>query len=125
MKKPIRSGSPNDIRNKEDISKNDQKSPLYLLKLLSHLSILTMKITSQILFADSLCSMAVLSSWAHEQRSREKNKNQVAPAPISSRFLCPRPPLLLSVPNQNRHATQANLQKAGLFLKKAQMVTGD
>ena len=25
----------------------------------------------------------------------------------SSRFLCPRPPLLLSSPNQNRHATQA------------------
>ena len=32
---------------------------------------------------------------------------RVAPAPISSRFLCPRPPLLLSAPNQNRHATQA------------------
>ena len=32
---------------------------------------------------------------------------QVAPTPISSRFLCPRPPLLLSVPKQNRHATQA------------------
>ena len=32
---------------------------------------------------------------------------QVAPAPISSRFLCPRPPLLFSAPNQNRHATQA------------------
>ena len=30
----------------------------------------------------------------------------VDPAPISSRFFCPRPPLLLS--NQNRHATQAN-----------------
>ena len=44
----------------------------------------------------SLRSMAVLSSRA-----------QVAPAPISSRFLCPRPPLLLSSPNQNRHATQA------------------
>ena len=28
-------------------------------------------------------------------------------APISSRFLCRRPPLLLSAPNQNRHATQA------------------
>ena len=26
---------------------------------------------------------------------------------ISSRFLSPRPPLLLSTPNQNRHATQA------------------
>ena len=36
------------------------------------------------------------------------NKNQVAPAPISSRFLCLRMPLLLSAPNQNRHATQAN-----------------
>ena len=32
-------------------------------------------------------------------------KISVAPAPISSRFFCPRPPLLLS--NQNRHATQA------------------
>ena len=29
------------------------------------------------------------------------------PAPISSRFLCPRPPLLLCTPNQNRYATQA------------------
>ena len=37
--------------------------------------------------ACSLCSLAVLS--------------------ISSRFLCPRPPLLLCAPNQNRHATQA------------------
>ena len=47
----------------------------------------------------------------NERRSREKNKNrrvfQVASAPISSRFLCPRPTLLLSAPNQNRHATQA------------------
>ena len=31
---------------------------------------------------------------------------QVAPAPISSRFLCPLPPLLLSAPKQNSHATQ-------------------
>ena len=45
----------------------------------------------------------------NERRSREKNKVfQVASAPISSRFLCPRPPLLLSAPNQNRHATQAS-----------------
>ena len=45
----------------------------------------------------------------NERRSREKNKTRfsVAPDPISSRFLCPRPPLLLS--NQNRHATQASL----------------
>ena len=74
--------------------------------------------------AISLRSMAVLSSRAqgrrihekfareareNERRSREKNKNQVAPAPISSRFLCPRPPLSLSSPNQNRHATQATV----------------
>ena len=65
--------------------------------------------------------MAVLSSRAQERRSHEKfarearenerrsrEKNKVAPAPISSRFLCPRPPLLLSSPNQNCHATQAN-----------------
>ena len=60
----------------------------------------------------SLRSMAVLSSRAHEQRSceiRDRHAFQVAPAPISSRFLCPRPPLLLSAPNQNRHATQASL----------------
>ena len=64
----------------------------------------------------SLRSMAVLSSRAQERRSSEIRtrsareraaKPQVASAPISSRFLCPRPPLLLSAPNQNRHATQA------------------
>ena len=43
MKKLIRSGSPTDISNKEDVSKKDQKSPLYLLKLLSHPSILTIR----------------------------------------------------------------------------------
>ena len=32
---------------------------------------------------------------------------QFAPAPISSWFLCPRPPLLFSAPNQNCHAAQA------------------
>ena len=68
--------------------------------------------------------MAVLSSRAQERRSHEKfarearenerrsrEKNN-APAPISSRFLCPRPPLLLSSPNQNRHATQATCKLA-------------
>ena len=90
--------------------------------------------------SSSLRSMAVLSSRAHERRSgeiharsareraakpREKTLGygptqksppsvqavfQVAPAPISSRFLCPRRPLLLSAPNQNRHATQANVR---------------
>ena len=43
-------------------------------------------------------------------------KIKVAPAPISSRFLCSRPPLLLSAPNQNRHATQAT-QTRSLELK--------
>ena len=37
----------------------------------------------------------------------QKRRRQ-APPPISSRFLCPRPPILLSAPNQNRHATQAS-----------------
>ena len=40
-------------------------------------------------------------------RFQHARKILVTPAPISSRFLCPRPPLLLSSPNQNRHATQA------------------
>ena len=61
--------------------------------------------------------MAVLSSRAHERRSREKNK--VAPAPNSPRFLCPRPPLLLSAPNQNRHATQASVEVRGSKLSQS------
>ena len=60
--------------------------------------------------SSSLRSMAVLSIRAQERRSREKKlREKVASAPISSRFVCPRPPLLLSAPNQNRHATQAIL----------------
>ena len=44
---------------------------------------------------------------------------QAVPVPISSLFLCPRPPLLFSAPNQNRHATlrlhtQATLRLATL-----------
>ena len=58
----------------------------------------------------SLRSMAVLSSRAHERRSREKIK--IAPAPISWQFFCPRPPLSLS--NQNRHATQASSRLTSL-----------
>ena len=38
-----------------------------------------------------------------------------APAPISSRFLCPLPPISLSAPNQNRHATQASPRLSLLF----------
>ena len=66
----------------------------------------------------SLHSRAVLTSRAHEWRSHEiyarrvreraaKPRGEVAPAPISSLFLFLRPPLLLIVPNKNRHATQA------------------
>ena len=62
-------------------------------------------------FPFSLNSMAVLSSWAHERRSRGQQNSR---APISSRFLCPRPPLFLSAPNQNRHATQANFLSSWL-----------
>ena len=64
----------------------------------------------------SLRSMAVLSSRAQERRSREirersarRTSGKVASAPISSRFLYLSPPLLLSAPNQNRHATQAKV----------------
>ena len=55
--------------------------------------------------------MAVLSSRAHERRSS-----------ISSRFLCPRPPLLLSAPNQNRHATQA-IVNANSHARKKPLLT--
>ena len=55
--------------------------------------------TFQLKSVASLRSMAILSNRAQESRS----------APISSRFLCPRPPLLVSAPNQNRHATEASL----------------
>ena len=58
--------------------------------------------------------MAVLSSRAHEQQSREKNV---------SRFLCPRPPLLLSAPNQNRHATQAENPHVSVQAQKREIDT--
>ena len=47
---------------------------------------------------------------------------QVAPASISSWFLCPHPPLLLGAPNQNRHDTQAGFHlacSAGVFFGRA------
>ena len=46
----------------------------------------------------------------------EPGARAAKPAPISSRFLCPRPPLLLSTPNQNRHAMQANFLVAAASL---------
>ena len=47
------------------------------------------------------------TKFMREVRKNEWQSHEVAPAPISSWFLFPRPPLLLSVPNQNHHATQA------------------
>ena len=46
---------------------------------------------------------------------------------ISSRFLCPCPPLLLSAPNQNCHATQANHNYAPqhcIFHKVSTIIVG-
>ena len=52
----------------------------------------------------SLRSMVVLSG-ARQSGEAARKKDQAAPALISSRFLCTRPPLLFNAPNQNRHAT--------------------
>ena len=55
-----------------------------------------------------LRSMAVLSGarLSGEAANRAQTRGE-APAQISSRFFCPRPPLLLCTPNQNGAATQA------------------
>ena len=52
------------------------------------------------------CRAGRTERCSREIRARSP-REKVASAPISSRFLCPRPPSLLSAPNQNRHATQA------------------
>ena len=54
----------------------------------------------------SLRSMAVLSG-ARLSGEAARKIIKVVPTLISSRFLCPRPPLSFSSPNQNRHATRA------------------
>ena len=67
--------------------------------------------------------MAVLLSRAHEQRCRGPRERKK----ISSRFLCPCPPLLLSAPNQNCHATQANHNYAPqhcIFHKVSTIIVG-
>ena len=49
----------------------------------------------------------LLSITERRSRKNAREARDNAPTSISSRFLCPRPPLLLCPPNQNRHATQA------------------
>ena len=61
----------------------------------------------------SLRSMAVLSSRAHERRSREKNKSCSRPNLLAVSLPSP---ALISAPNKNRHATQAT-QTRSLELK--------
>ena len=50
-----------------------------------------------------------MANWRIITVQTDKNGEFAPPAHISSRLLCPRPPLLPSVPIQNRHATQATL----------------
>ena len=59
---------------------------------------------------------------AKPRNSRARTSGKAArkiKTPISSRFLCPRPPLLLSAPNQNRHATQASVEVRGSKLSQS------
>lgn len=55
-------------------------------------------------FHHNLACVAWQFCWAERTSSDAagRKKEHVAPAPISSRFLCPCPPLLLSTPNQRR-----------------------
>ena len=58
----------------------------------------------------AICIACVAWRFCRAGRTRgvaARKRKIVAPAPISSRFFCPRPPLLLS--DQNRHATQATI----------------
>ena len=50
-----------------------------------------------------------INRFSDEQDIMTDRNFSVAPASISSRFFCPRPPLLLS--NQNRHVTQARSRR--------------
>ena len=78
------------------------------------------------LFSPSKFSHGRLPKYLIDRRTFRTNRNDpyagkgtdskkppVRPGPISSRFLCPRLPLLLSAPNQNRHATQATGSQKG------------
>ena len=50
-----------------------------------------------------------MANWRIITVQTEKNGEFAPPAPVYSQLLSPRPPLLPSVRNQNRHATQAAL----------------
>ena len=78
------------------------------------------------LFSPSKLSHGRLPKYLIDRRTFRTNRNDpyagvrtdskkppVRAGPISSRFLCPRLPLLLSAPNQNRHATQATGSQKG------------
>ena len=77
------------------------------------------------LFGFSFPSQSEIKCWQPNHDTKARDIFQVASAPISSRFLCPRPPLLLSAPNQNRHATQANVKCEMYFKKYFAFVTSD
>ena len=51
--------------------------------------------------------LACVAWWFYREYGFVGSTTVRRSAPISSRFLCPRPPLLLSAPNQNHSATQA------------------
>ena len=78
------------------------------------------------LFSPSKLSHGRLPKYLIDRRTFRTNRNDpyagvrtdskkppVRAGPISSRFLCPRLPLLLSAPNQNCHATQATGSQKG------------
>ena len=115
VKKLIRSGSATDFRNKGGYLKA-QKSPLYLLKLLSHLPILTMKITSQVLFAEGGYSWRRHEWWLVKEGQRDGPcwKLWKGQASVSSR--CRRSQTLLMSRDKRQHPLQSSLITPFLFL---------
>ena len=76
------------------------------------LSVLTNSLANFVLIKrQRFCPARRTSGVARKTRNprAERAWRIVEAAPISFRFLCPSPPLLLCAPNQNHHATQANI----------------
>ena len=76
--------------------------------------------------SEPIGAIRTLAYWPTQKKKKSPASVQavfqVAPASISSWFLCPHPPLLLSAPNQNRHDTQAGFHlacSAGVFFGRA------